>query len=115
MKKLMYMGYGVIIGGAMVALMYNAKIVTNKIRKYKGSIIDTLDDCMDDLAMLVEEIDEDKIKQRVKNKYNYYKRKIEKIDLDNLEENMKQMVSDLIDEIRELISQTKIQIDSNSQ
>ena len=115
MKKLMYMGAGVIVGGLMVVLMYNSKPITKKIRMCKGNVISTLDDCMDDLALLVEEIDEEKIKQRLKNKYNYYKRKLEKIDLDNLEENMKEMVSNLVDEIRGLINQTKEQIDSNSQ
>ena len=77
-------------------------------------MINTLNDSLDELAMLVEEIDEEKVKLKLKNKYNYYKRKIEKINLDDIEENMKEMVSNLIDEIRGLINQTKEQIDTNN-
>lgn len=114
MKKLIYMGAGILVGGTMVLLMYNSKPIAKSLRKCKSNMINTLNDSLDELAMLVEEIDEEKVKLKLKNKYNYYKRKIEKINLDDIEENMKEMVSNLIDEIRGLINQTKEQIDTNN-
>ena len=114
MKKLMYMGAGILVGGTMVLLMYNSKPIAKSLRKCNSNMINTLNDSLDELAMLVEEIDEEKVKLKLKNKYNYYKRKIEKINLDDIEENMKEMVSNLIDEIRGLINQTKEQIDTNN-
>ena len=107
MKKLIYMGAGVMVGAAIVALMYNSKPITIYLRKCKNNMLVTLNSCMDELSMLIEEMDEEKVKQRLKTKYNSFKRKIEKIDFDNLEEDMKDMVNNLIDEIKLLINQTR--------
>lgn len=107
MKKLLYMGAGILVGAGIVTLMKNAKPISMRIKTYKNSMTNTLDDCMDELALLIEEMDEEKVKQRLKNKYNTFKRKIEKIDFENLEENMKEMVNSLINEIKELINQIK--------
>ena len=107
MKKLLFMGAGIIVGGTMVALMYNSKPLAKRLRTCKQSMICALDEAMEDLAMLIESIDEEKMKQRLTSKYNYYKRKIEKIDLDNFEESIQNKVSKMIDEIKKLINQTK--------
>lgn len=109
MKKLLYMGAGILVGASIVVLMYNAKPVTRCLNKCKNSMLVTLNSCMDELALLIEEMDEEKVKQRLKNKYNSFKRKIEKIDFENLEENMKEAIDSLIKDIRELITQTKEQ------
>ena len=107
MKKLLYMGIGIMVGAATVALMYNAKPMSMCIKKCKTSMSNSLNEYMDELALLIEEMDEENVKQRLKNKYNTFKRKIEKIDFENLEENMKEMVNSLIEEIKELINQIK--------
>ena len=107
MKKLMYMGLGILVGGTIVTIAYNTKPITMCVRNSKNSMLRTINDCMDSLAMLIEEMDEEKVKHRLKMKYNYFKRKIKKIDFDNLEENMKEKISDLINEIKELIQNTK--------
>jgi len=107
MKKLLYMGAGILVGASLVALMYNAKPMSMCVHKCKNSMLDSLNGCMNELALLIEEMDEEKVKQRLKNKYNTFKKKIEKIDFENLEENMKEMINSLIDDIKELINQTK--------
>lgn len=107
MKKLLYMGAGILVGATIVTLMKNAKPISMRVEKYKNSMTETLNECMDELASLIEQMDEEKVKQRLKNKYNTFKRKIEKIDFENLEDNMKEMINSLIDEIKELINQTK--------
>ena len=107
MKKLLYMGAGIVVGVTLATLMKNAKPISKRIKNYKDSMTNTLNECMDELASLIEQMDEEKVKQRLKNKYNTFKRKIEKIDFENLEENMKEMINSLIEEIKELINQTK--------
>ena len=107
MKKILFMGLGVLVGASIVTIMYNSKPITLCLRKSKNNMLVTLNGCMDELASLVEEIDEEKVKQRLRTKYNYFKKKIDQIDLDNLEENMKQKVSELIEEIKSLINNTK--------
>ena len=112
MKKYLYMGAGIIVGGALTLVMYNTLPIKQYIKKCKSSLMMSLDEAMDDLLDLVDSMSEEKMKQRLKNKYNYYKRKIEKIDFDNLEESMKEKISTLINEIRELIMSTK-ELESN--
>ena len=112
MKKLIYMGVGMLLGASVVTLMYNAKPVSKCLKKYKNNMLVTLNDCMDELSSLIEQMDEEKVKQRLKNKYNVFKRKIEKIDFDNLEENMKESINYLIEEIKELINQTYKQLEN---
>ena len=112
MKKLIYMGAGMLMGASVVALMYNTKPVTNCIKKCKNNMLTTLNDCMDELSSLIEQMDEEKVKQRLKSKYNMFKKKIEKIDFENLEENMKESINSLIEDIKELISQTYKQIEN---
>lgn len=107
MKKYLYMGAGIIVGGAISLVMYNTKPIKQYIKKCKNSLMVSLDDAMDELMDLVDSISEEKVKQKLKNKYNYYKRKIEKIDFENLEESMKEKVSALISEIRDLIVSTE--------
>lgn len=107
MKKYLYMGAGIIVGGAIALVMYNTKPIKQYIKKCKNSLMVSLDDAMDELMDLVDSISEEKVKQKLKNKYNYYKRKIEKIDFENLEESMKEKVSALISEIRDLIVSTE--------
>lgn len=107
MKKLMYMGLGMLAGGAVVAIMYNAKPITVYLKKSKDSMLITLNDYMDELALLVEEIDEEKVKQKLKMKYNQFKKRIDKINLENIEENMKDKINGLIDEVKQLIDNTK--------
>ena len=107
MKKLLYMGVGILVGASVATLMRNAKPISMRIEKYKDSMTDTLNSWMDELALLIEEMDEEKVKQRLKTKYNTFKRKIEKIDFENLEDNMKEMINSLIEEIKELVNQTK--------
>ncbi len=111
MKKLLYMGAGMIVGGMIVTLMYNSKPLSISLRKCKNNMLISLNDYMDDLASLVEEMDEEKMKKRLKAKYNYYKRKIERIDFNNLEEEMKEKIQNLIEEIKSLITKTKEQLE----
>lgn len=113
MKKYLYMGAGIIVGGAIALVMYNTKPIKLYIKKCKNSLMISLDDAMDELMELVDSMDEEKVKQKLKNKYNYYKRKIEKIDFENLEESMKEKVNALINEIRELIVSTQNMEESN--
>ena len=89
-----------------------ASTLLNTLKKYKNNMLVTLNDCMDELSSLIEQMDEEKVKQRLKNKYNVFKRKIEKIDFDNLEENMKESINYLIEEIKELINQTYKQLEN---
>ena len=107
MKKLLFMGMGIIVGGTMVALMCNSKPLARTLRTCKKSMVNALDEAMEDLAMLIESIDEEKIKKRLKSKYNYYRRKIENIDLDNLEDNIQDKISGLIEEIRKVINKNQ--------
>ena len=47
MKKYLYMGAGIIVGGAIALVMYNTKPIKQYIKKCKNSLMVSLDDAMD--------------------------------------------------------------------
>lgn len=103
MRKWLYLTGGIIIGATGVCLVNNSKKVMNKMVSYGDTILQDLNNKLEQLALMVENLDEEKFKKKMKSKYENLKKRVMAIDWQQFGEEARSLAESLKQEINDLL------------